>query len=155
MGRAAEVFAEQGAQVLVQEPAGVQPEDEQDVQERLGARVGQAQPGDAGAVVMEDGVAGRAQDAVPGDGVVAESLDGQQPSVGRVADLPQGGQVSQPLAQAEVMAWLMVVSVRRALPSLWYCLIWACLYSTCRLGVTPSVTTRVAKVPGVWFLRPR
>ena len=58
MGRAAEVFAEQGAQVLVQEPAGVQPEDEQDVQERLGARVGQAQPGHAGAVVVGDGVAG-------------------------------------------------------------------------------------------------
>ena len=47
------------------EPAGLQPEDQQDVQERLCARVGQAQPGDAGAVVVEDGVAGRAQDAVP------------------------------------------------------------------------------------------
>jgi len=93
MGRAAEVFAEQGAQVLVQEPGGVQPEDQQDVQERLGPGVGQAQPGDAGAVVMEDGVAGRAQDAVPGDGVVAESLDGQQPSVGGGADLPQAGRL--------------------------------------------------------------
>ena len=81
MGRAAEVFAEQAAQVFVEEPAGVQPEDQQDVQEGLGARVGQVQPGDAGAVVVEDGVAGRAQDAVPGDGVVAESLDGQQPSL--------------------------------------------------------------------------
>ena len=49
MGRAAEVFAEQAAQVLVEEPAGVQPEDQQDVQQRLGARVGQAQPGRAGA----------------------------------------------------------------------------------------------------------
>jgi hypothetical protein len=67
-GREAEVFAEEAAQVLVQEPSGVQPEDEQDVQECLGARVGQAQPGDAGAVVVDDGVAGGAQDAVPGDG---------------------------------------------------------------------------------------
>ena len=33
---AAEVFAEQAAQVLVEEPAGVQPEDQQDMQERLG-----------------------------------------------------------------------------------------------------------------------
>ena len=65
VGRAAEVFAEQAAPVLVEEPAGLQPEDQQDVQERLCARVGQAQPGDAGAVVVEDGVAGRAQDAVP------------------------------------------------------------------------------------------
>src|SRR5882724_4375411 len=80
----------------------MQPEDQQNVQECLGARVGQAQPGDAGAVAVDDGIAGRAQDAVPGDGVVAESLDGQQPSVGGVADLPQGGQISQPFAQAEV-----------------------------------------------------
>jgi hypothetical protein len=58
MGRAAEVVAEQAAQVRVQEPAGVQPEDEQDVQERLGARVSQAQPGGAGAVVVGEGVAG-------------------------------------------------------------------------------------------------
>jgi hypothetical protein len=42
------------------------------------------------------------QDLGAADGVVAESLDGQEPSVGGVADLPQGGQVSQPLAQAEV-----------------------------------------------------
>jgi len=55
VGRAGEVFAEQAAQVLVEEPAGVQPEDQQDVQECLGARVGDAQPGDAGAVVVDDG----------------------------------------------------------------------------------------------------
>ena len=44
---------------------------------------------------------------------------------------------------------LMVVSVRRALPSLWYCLIRVCLYSTCRLGVTPWVRTRVRNRPWV------
>jgi len=71
------------------------------VQERLGPGVGQAQAGDAGAVA-DDGVAGGVQDLGAGDGIVAESLDGQEPSVGGVADLPQGGQVSQPLAQAEV-----------------------------------------------------
>jgi len=38
-----------------------------------------AQPGNAGAVVVDDGVAGRAQDAGAGDGAVAESLDGQEP----------------------------------------------------------------------------
>ena len=64
MGRAAEVFAEQAAQVLVQEPARLQPEDQQDVQQCLGARVGQAQPGDAGAVVVDNRVAGSAQDAL-------------------------------------------------------------------------------------------
>jgi hypothetical protein len=97
------------------------------VQQRLGARVGQAQPGDAGAVVVDDGVAGSAQDAVPGDGVVAESLDGQQPSVGGVADLPQGGRLVSRLPRLKSMAWLMVVSVRSARPCLWYCLIWVCL----------------------------
>ena len=105
----------------------MQPEDQQNVQECLGARVGQAQPGDAGAVVVDDGIAGSAQDAVPGDGVVAESLDGQQPPVGGVADLPRGGQISQPFPGPKPMAWLMVVSVRSARPCLWYCLIWVCL----------------------------
>ncbi len=38
---------------------------------------------------------------------------------------------------------LTVVSVRRAWPSLKYCLTWQCLYSTWRLGSTPSVITRV------------
>jgi hypothetical protein len=77
VGRAGEVVAEQAAQVLIQEPAGVQPEDQQDGQQCLGVRVGQAQPGDTGAVAVDDGIARRAQDAVPGDGVVAESLDGE------------------------------------------------------------------------------
>ena len=85
MGRAAGVFAEQAAQVLVEEPTEVQPEDQQGMQERLGGQVGQVRPGYAGAVV-EDGVAGRAQDTGAGDGVVAESLDDQQPSVSDVAD---------------------------------------------------------------------
>ena len=75
--RAAEVLGEQGAQVLVEEPAGVQPEDEQDVQECLGARVGQAQPGDAGPVAVDDRIAGGGQGFGAGDGVVAESLDGK------------------------------------------------------------------------------
>jgi hypothetical protein len=44
VGWAAEVFAEQATQVLIQEPAGVQPEGQQVVQQCLGARVGQASP---------------------------------------------------------------------------------------------------------------
>jgi hypothetical protein len=84
-------------------PPGVQPKEQQDVQQRLGARVGQAQPGDAGAVVVDDEVAGRAQDGGVGDGVVAESpaASSRRPSAVGVADLPQGGQVSQPFAHAE------------------------------------------------------
>ena len=126
-GRPAEVFGEKLPQVAVEEPAGVQPEDQQDVQECLGPGVGEPQPGGAGAVFAGDGVAGGVQGVGAGDGVVAESLDAKQAPVGGVADLPQGGQVSQPFADAEVRVWLMVVSVRRAVPSLWYCLIWVCL----------------------------
>jgi hypothetical protein len=80
----------------------VHPKHQQDVQECLGARIGEGQAGDAGAVVVNDGVAGRVQDVGSGDGVVAESLDGQQPSVGGGADLPQRGPVGQPFAKSEV-----------------------------------------------------
>jgi hypothetical protein len=55
----------------------MQPEDQQDVQECLGARVGQAQPGDAGPVVVDDRIAGGCQGFGACYGVVAESLDGQ------------------------------------------------------------------------------
>jgi hypothetical protein len=44
---------------------------------------------------------------------------------------------------------LMVVSVRRAWPSLWYCLTLDFLYCTWSDGTTPSVSTRVRKLPGV------
>jgi hypothetical protein len=37
----------------------------------------------------------------------------------------------------------MVVSVRSARPSLWYCLILVCLYCAYSDGTTPSVSTRV------------
>src|SRR5205823_3507763 len=87
---------------LVEESAGVQPEDQQDVQERLGAGVGEPQPGGAGSVGVDDRVAGGVQGFGAGDGVVAESLDAKQAPVGGVADLPQRGQVGQPFAQAEV-----------------------------------------------------
>ena len=46
-GLAAEVVGQQGAQVGVGEPAGLQPEDEHDVRQGLGAGVGEAQPGGA------------------------------------------------------------------------------------------------------------
>ena len=41
----------------------------------------------------------------------------------------------------------MVVSVRRAWPSLWYCLTWTSCTSTCNEGTTPSVKTRVRNRP--------
>ncbi len=113
----AEQLREVGAQVLVEEPAGVQPEDEQDVQECLGARVGQAQPGDAGPVVVDDRIAGGGQGFGAGDGVVAESLDGQQPSVGGVADLPQGGDLPRAFRTADL--WLIHAAICCSMYSSW------------------------------------
>ena len=60
-------------------------------------------------------------------GVVADSLDVEETSVGGEADLPQGGQVVSRLPIPKSRVSLMVVSVRRARPSLWYCLILVCL----------------------------
>ena len=73
-GRAAGVVSEQGTQVGVDEPAGLQPEDEQDVQQGLGAGVGEAQSGGAGAVVVDYRVAGGLEGFGAADRVVAESL---------------------------------------------------------------------------------
>lgn len=56
------------------EAAGLQPEDEQDVQQGLGAGVGEAQPGGAGAVIVDDRVAGGLEGLGAADRVVAESL---------------------------------------------------------------------------------
>ena len=49
----------------------MQPEDQQDVQECLGARAGQAQPGDAGPVVVDGRIAGGCQGFGAGYGVAA------------------------------------------------------------------------------------
>jgi hypothetical protein len=65
---AAEELAEQGTQVTAGESCGVQAEYREDVQERLGAGVSQAQPGDAGSVVADEGVAGGVQDFGTGMG---------------------------------------------------------------------------------------
>jgi uncharacterized protein (DUF697 family) len=57
-GRLAEGLGEQFAEVFAEESAGVQAEDQQDVQERLSAGVGEPQAGDASAVAVDERVAG-------------------------------------------------------------------------------------------------
>ncbi|MCA1704871.1 MAG: hypothetical protein LC808_17040 [Actinobacteria bacterium] len=72
------------------------------MEQRLGASVGETQPGDPGAGVGDQRVVDRGEGLRGADRVVAESLDAEQAPVGRDADLPQGGQISQPFPDTEV-----------------------------------------------------
>ena len=76
--------------------------DEQGLQEGVGSGVAEAQPGDAGSVVVNDGRGQAGECGRAADGVMADALDAEQAPVGGEADLPQRGQVGQPLADPEV-----------------------------------------------------
>jgi len=96
-------------------------EQDERMQERMQPRIGKAQAGGALAACRDwtvDGLEG-----VFGEhAIVAQTFDFEEPAIGRKADLAQLGQIVQAFADAEVVA-LMVVSVRKARFSLWYCLI--------------------------------
>ncbi len=64
------------------------------------------------------------------------------------------GRFDSPLPMPKSPGSLMTVSVRSALPSLWYCLILDFLYWMRTVGVTLSVMTRVRNSLGVGRLRP-
>ena len=89
VGWQAAEFGDQRPEVVVGEAVGLEPEDEQHGEQGVAALLAQAQPGDAGAVLGDDGVGHGVQDVDAGDRVVAESLDAQQAPVGGEADLPQ------------------------------------------------------------------
>jgi hypothetical protein len=74
-----------------------EPEDQQGGEQGVRPGVGEAQPGDAGAVGGHDGVGDGGEHLVTSGRVVAESLDAEQAPIGGEADPPQGGQVGQPL----------------------------------------------------------
>jgi hypothetical protein len=84
--------------------------------------VAEAQPGDAGAGIGDDRGGELGEGFGAADRVVADALDAEQAPVGGEADLPQCGQVGQPFESPKSRVSLIVVSVRNALPSLWYCL---------------------------------
>ncbi len=65
--------------------------------------------------------------SAPAAGSWLSRLDVEETPVGGEADAREGGQVGQPFADADVAGSLTVVSVRRALPSFWYCVILAFL----------------------------
>src|SRR4030088_1119855 len=74
----------------------------QGLQQGVGAGVAETQPGDVGAGVGKNGCGEIGECLGTADGVVADALDAQKAPVGCEADLPQGGQVSQPFRQPEV-----------------------------------------------------
>ena len=102
-------LTEQGRQVAAQAGVGEavwqQAEDAQDREEGERALVGEAQPGHACPGWGDDWVGDLGQGVGSGDGVVAEFLGAEQAPVGGKADLPQRGQVGQPLADPEVAGW--------------------------------------------------
>ena len=111
-----------GSQVSVGEPVGQEAKDDQDAEQRLDAGVAEAQRG--GALVIDDD---RLADLVEGPladvTVRADSLDLEQTPVGVKADLRSAGRFWRRLPTPKSRVSLMVVSVRRARPCLWYCLI--------------------------------
>jgi hypothetical protein len=72
------------------------------LEQRVGAAIPEAQPGDAVPVGGGDRVVYGGEGFRGADRVVAESLDAEQASVGGEADLPQRGQVGQPFRDTEV-----------------------------------------------------
>ena len=66
------------------------------------AQVTEPQPGNAGAGCGDDRAGDGGEGTGPVDRVVAESLGVQETPVGLEADVRQGGQIMQPLADAEV-----------------------------------------------------
>ena len=132
-----------GAEVAVAEAAREMREAAEGLEQRHDARVAEAQGRDALAV-LDGGLLEAIEGVLGQHAVVADALDFEQLAVDVV---PQVAQVRRgcrpPCSTWKSIGLLMVVSVRRARCSLKYCLTCDALYSTCRLGSTPSVMTRV------------
>ena len=80
----------------------------------MGAGVAEPQARDAGAGLGGERLADLGDGFLAVGGVVADCLDVEETPGGGEAGCPQRGQVLQPSR-----GWLIVVSVRSALPSLW------------------------------------
>src|SRR4051794_8708602 len=104
-----------------------QPEDQQRGQQGVRAGVGEAQPGNAVSIGGEDGAVTAVKPSAPRAG---SWLSRWTPSRHRLADKPisrRAGRLVSRLPIPKSRVSLIVVSVRSARPSLWYCLIVACL----------------------------
>jgi hypothetical protein len=102
LGGHAEELRHDGAQVAVGEAAGKKPEDAQGCEQGVDAGITEAHARDAGAGFGGEGAGDLADGGLAVGGIVAEFLDGEQSPGGLEAGGPQGGQVGQPFADAEV-----------------------------------------------------
>ena len=136
------------SQVAVGEPVGLEPGDGDGGEQGVDAGVTEAQSGDALSVETAGWVTWwKTVSPMIGSWLIVWASRRR-----RLAEKPtsrRAGRLHSRLPIQKSRVSLMVVSVRRARPSLWYCLIRVCLYSTCRLGVTPWVSTRVRNRPSV------
>ncbi len=101
LGVDAEEGREVSAEVAVGEPVGQESEHDDGGEQGVDARVAEAERGDA-LTVEGDGLRDVVERGFADGGVVADSLDVEETSVGVEADLPECGQVVQPFADAEV-----------------------------------------------------
>ena len=90
-----------GSQVSVGEPGGQEAKDDQDAEQRLDARVAEAQRSCA-LVVDDDGLADLVKGLLADVAVRADSLDVEETLVGLEADLSQRGKVMEASADTEV-----------------------------------------------------
>jgi hypothetical protein len=101
-GCLAEQLSKQVTQIRIAESVWEQPENQQGLEQGVGAAVPEAESGDAVPVGCDDGVVHGGEGLLGVDWVVAESLDAQQASVGGEADLPQCGQIGQSFPDSEI-----------------------------------------------------
>ena len=88
------------AQVAIGEPGGEETEDDQGREERLDPILLEAERGGSLAV-DRDGLSNLRERRCAEVAIVADPLDVEQTSIGSEADLPERGQVRQPLADPE------------------------------------------------------
>ena len=127
LGVEAQQWREVCSQVSVGEPAGQETEDDQDAEQRLDAGVAEAQRGSTLAVDHRPGCTDPVE-RVFAD--VAVGLIRWTSRRRRLAVKPisrSAGRLCSRLPMPKSRVSLMVVSVRSARPSLWYCLIRECL----------------------------
>ncbi len=102
LGGLAGELRDEGAQVAVSETTGQELEGAQGGEQGVRAQVTEPEPGNAGAGCGDDRAGDGGEGTGPVDRVVAESLGVQETPADLEADLCQGGQIMQPLADAEV-----------------------------------------------------
>ena len=146
--RATEELRDRRPDIAMPKPARVKGEETQRLHEGEDSAVAEAQRG--GALGVDDDRVGQAvQVIVTNQTVVAEIFDAQEASVGGKANLPQGGQIAERTTGLEVIGIVDGRFGAKGLAFFVVCLTLAFLSCTWREGTTPSVRTRVRKLPGV------